>query len=403
MPANLSAVALERNAAKDLFQTVSDIGPILSQYVEVEESERRLSRQVMNLLKEAGLLRLFLPKSLGGLETDPLTTAKLVEEISSYNTAAGWAMMVANTAAFWNSRLSDKGIEEIYANGPDTIMAGAFHPPMSATRTDGGFVINGKSPLTSNAHEADWFFVTAFVIENGQLKMNNGMPEVIGAIMKAKEIKIVDTWYTIGMKATDSNDICAEDVFVPLHRSFPLMPEFLRNSHFDGPLYRFPAIGASIASLITPVALAVARNSIKELKSLAEKKVPFASMVSIREKGSIQRKLGIAESLVQSSRAFLHQEISHCWNKTITGEKISLEERGSLLLAVTHTNQSCLQATELMYSAAGTSGIYTKNKLSHYFTDAQVIRHHGFSNESRYETAGQIYFGLQPDLAVILF
>jgi hypothetical protein len=56
-----------------------------------------------------------------------------------------------------------------------------------------------------------------------------------------------------------------------------------------------------------------------------------------------------------------------------------------------------------MYSAAGTSGIYTRNKLSGYFCDAQVIRHHGFANESRYETAGQIYFGLQPDLPVIVF
>ena len=84
-------------------------------------------------------------------------------------------------------------------------------------------------------------------------------------------------------------------------------------------------------------------------------------------------------------------------------QPITLEERASLLLAITHTNQTCLQAVELMYSAAGTSGIYTRNKLSGYFCDAQVIRHHGFANESRYETAGQVYFGLQPDLPVIVF
>jgi alkylation response protein AidB-like acyl-CoA dehydrogenase len=282
-------------------------------------------------------------------------------------------------------------------------MAGAFHPPMKATPVDGGYVINGRSPLTSNVHEAQWIFVTAFVMENEQIKTNNGIPEIIGVAMKSGECEIVDTWYTIGMKATDSNDISVNNVTVPQHRSFALAPEFQPNKYYKGLLYKLPAIAASIASLISPVAIAVANNAIQELKLLADKKVPFASMVSIREKGTVQRKLGIAQANVRSSRAFLHQEISFCWNKTLAGERVSLEERAALLLAVTHTNQTCQQATELMYSAAGTSGIYLRNKLAHYFTDAQVIRHHGFSNESRYETAGQVYFGLQPDLPVIMF
>ena len=85
------------------------------------------------------------------------------------------------------------------------------------------------------------------------------------------------------------------------------------------------------------------------------------------------------------------------------GEIIPLEERATLLLAVTHTNQTCVQAVDLMYSVAGTTGIYLKNKLAHCFTNAHVISQHGFSNESRYETAGQIYMGLQPDLPVIVF
>ena len=221
--------------------------------------------------------------------------------------------------------------------------------------------------------------------------------------MDAKAVKILDTWYTLGMCATDSNDIEANDVFVPEHLSFPLAPVFEPNHYFQGPLYRFPAIGSGIACLIAPVALAVAQNAIGELKSLAERKVPFGSMVSIREKGTVQRKLGIAEALVQSSRAYLHQMISSCWSKVVEGTSISLEEKANVLLSATHTNQSCLQAIDLMYSAAGSSAIYSKNKLSRCLTNAQVIRQHGFANDSRYETAAQIHFGLMPDLPVVAF
>ena len=388
---------------KTLLEKVNEIGPAISQYNDEGENNRRIPQPVLQALREAGFLRLFLPKSLGGIEADPLTTAKLVEEVARHNTAAGWSMMVSNVSIWWCNRLPDKGVEEVYRNGPDTFIAGAFHPPMQATPVEGGYSINGRSPLTSNVNEAQWIFVTAFVMEQGQIKMNNGIPEVIGVFMNAADCKIIDTWYTFGMKATDSNDIVANDVFVPGHRSFPLIPQFQPNSHFMSPLYQFPAIGASIASLISPVALAVARNAIQELKALAEKKVPFGSMVSIRERGSVQKKLGMAEAFVQSSRAYLFQTITECWNKTLAGERLSLEERGGLVLAVTHTNQSCVQAVDLMYSAAGTTGIYKKNKLAHYFTDAQVIRQHGFSNDSRYETAGQIYFGLQPDLPVVMF
>jgi len=54
-----------------------------------------------------------------------------------------------------------------------------------------------------------------------------------------------------------------------------------------------------------------------------------------------------------------------------------------------------------MYPAAGTNGIYLKNKLAYYLADAQVLRQHGFMNENCYETAGQVYFGLPPDLPII--
>lgn len=390
-------------ANTSLLEIVKEIGPNLSQYCEEEERDRKPSQRTLDTLKEAGLLKLFLPKSLSGIEADPITTARLVEEVALHNTAAAWSMMVANTSAWWSSRLSEKGIDELYSNGSNTMIAGAFHPPMKATPVDHGYLINGRSPLVSNVHAAQWIFATAFVMDNGQIKVNRGIPEIIGVFMNPDDCQIIDTWHTIGMKATDSNDVAAKGVFVPEHMSYALTPVYERNRHFHGKLYHYPAIGASIGSLIVPVALAVARNAIRELKTLAENKVPFGSSVSIRDRGSVQRKLGLAEACVQAGHAYLNDALIRCWSKTMAGETVTLDERASLLLAVTHTNQTCLQAVELMYSAAGTSGIYTKNKLSGYFCDAQVIRHHGFANESRYETAGQVYFGMQPDLPVIAF
>ena len=401
METAMTSVPGAKISGNHLMDTFSRIAPVLSQHVEEEENSGRLSSPVVDALRDAGFFKLFLPKSLGGLETDPLTMAKIVEEVASYNTAAGWSLMVANSPLTILSRIPEKGVEELFGNDPDAFVAASVHPPMTANRTEGGYSINGRNPLVSNVHEAKWVMTFALVMEGGQLKINNGHPEILGVFMKAKDCRIVDTWQVLGMRATDSNDVEAKDVFVPDHRLCHIMPEFNAGYHFKGPLYRFPAAGANIACLLAPVSLAVARNAINELKAIAAKKTPLGSMVTIRERGVIQRKLGRAEALVQSARAYLHSTIAKCWYETLAGETISLEEKADLLLAATHTNQSCVEAIELMYTAAGSSGIYLKSKLAHHLTDTQVLRQHGFMNESRYETAGQVYFGLRPDLPII--
>jgi alkylation response protein AidB-like acyl-CoA dehydrogenase len=387
---------------KNLLQVAGALSTVLSQNITEEENNGRLSSSVVNALKQAGFYKLFLPKSLDGLEADPLTVAKVVEEVAKHNTAAGWSLMVANTTLNMISRMSEKGVKEIF-DGPDVFIAGSVHPPMRATRVDGGYLINGRNALVSNVHEAQWIMMLAIVIEGEQPKIIEGHPVILGVYMNAKDCRIIDTWKVLGMRATDSNDVEAKDVFVPDHRLFALTPEFHPNPYFEGPLYRYPAAGANVACLLAPVSLGVARNAINELKALADKKTPLGSMVPIRERGVVQRKLGRAEALVQCARIYLHQKISECWNKTLAGETISLEEKADLLLAAAHTNQSCTEAVELVYTAAGTNGIYLKNKLAHYFTDAQVLRLHGFMNESRYETVGQVHFGLPPDLPIITF
>jgi len=395
------AIPVSSENGKELFHEAAKLNSLLGEHIIEEENNGRLSSTVVSALREAGFYKLFLPVSLGGLEAEPLSVAKVVEEVASHNTAAAWSLMVANTTLPMLSRIPEKGIEEIFDNDPDAFIAGTVHPPMMATRVEGGYIINGRNPLVSNVHEAQWIMVLALVIEKGQPVMKDGHPDILGVYMKATDCNIIDTWQVIGMHATDSNDIEAKDVFVPDHRICYLMDEFKPGLHFAGPLYHFPAAGGNIACLLAPVTIAVAQNAIQELKAIANKKTPLGSMVPIRDRGVVQRKLGMAEALVRSSRIYLHDTIDKCWRKVFSGESVSLEEKAGLALAAAHTNQSCVEAVELVYTAAGSSGIYKKNKMAHYLSDAQVLRQHGFMNESRYETAAQVFLGMQPDLPII--
>ena len=67
--------------ADQLLERARSIGPMLREHSEVAERERRLPKAVLDTLAEAGFQRMLVPRSLGGLEVDPLTCARVVEEV----------------------------------------------------------------------------------------------------------------------------------------------------------------------------------------------------------------------------------------------------------------------------------------------------------------------------------
>jgi indole-3-acetate monooxygenase len=384
-----------------LIEAARRIAPVIREHNQEAERERRLSPPVLAALHEAGLLRMCTPRSLGGLEADPLTRALVIEEVSGHDSAAGWSLANPLDWAYLCARLPDEGAEEIYGRGADIVIAAQFGRPMQAVRVQDGYRITGRAPFVSNCHDANWIATTAAVMAGDQSRPE-GEPDAVMAYLPRDSCEVIDTWHVMGMRGTGSNDVAVTDVFVPRARTFPFVPEFTPGSHYQGPLYRFPLIGI-VATSLPPLVLAVARRAIEEVSALAQGKVPVAASTSLRERSSAQAKLAQAEAVLRAGRALLYDTLSDTWQATLAGETFSLTQKADVLLAMTHAMSSAVKAVELMYSVAGTSGIYTRNPLERYFRDAQVLRHHAFGAETRYETVGQVYLGLPPDFPALAF
>jgi indole-3-acetate monooxygenase len=330
-----------------LFAAAEHIGGILTATIDNDEQKGRLSQPVITALANEGFYKLFMPSSLGGLETDPLTVAKLVEKIARYNAAAAWSIMVTNTANWFYKYLPEDALKDMNVLNGKSFCAGTFAAPVMAEKTDGGFMVRGQVPLCSNVHEAGWIMLLAMVMQDGAPVMHNGIPEIRGVALKKEDCHIVDTWQVFGMKATDSNDIAVTNSFVPYYRCYALAPNPEVSEHYKGALYRFPLTGIISCSLIVPTALAIATNAINELKLLIAK-VPAGSSVSLKEKTSFQRKLAMAEAMVGSARAYLHQSLTSCWNKVESGDPASVEDRSLLLLTGSYVNHSCVNAVDMV-------------------------------------------------------
>lgn len=379
----------------DLLEGARKLGPLIADHAEEAERQRRPSPHVMAAVREAGLLRLFTPRSLGGLEVDPVTCARVIEEVAGFDSAAGWSLMVGNSVDWWCARLPDEGPEELYAAGPDAVIAAAFHPPIEAVRVEGGYRVTGRNPLASNIHEASWLMFTALVA-------GDDPTTVIGAIVAAGEAQVYDTWHSLGMRGTDSNDVAVNDVFVPASRTFVLQPEFQPGSRYGGALYRFPGMGEA-AVVLCPVALAIARRALDELHELAQGKTPFGAASVLRERAVAQRTFARAEATLRSARLLFYDTLRTTWDRTVAGGGFTLEQKADLALAAAHATVSAVAAVDLVWSLAGSTGLYARNRLERHFRDIHTIQHHGFVSESRYETAGQVYLGVEPEFGLVAF
>jgi indole-3-acetate monooxygenase len=379
------------STTETLLDAVAELGPVIREHAGEAEAGRRLAAPAMEALRGAGLFRMLLPRSLGGLEVDPVTFAQVAEALSRHDPAAGWVLQAGNTGAWWGARLPDEGAEEIFGSNPDTLMAAAFHPPLAGVAVEGGFRLTGRRPLASTIHDSEWLFVTAIVGEGA-----------VGAVVRAEEAAVVDTWHSLGMRGTDSNDVVLDDVFVPARRTFPLMPGFVPGSHYGGPLYTIAAV-TSIGIVLAPIALAIAREAIEALRALAPTKMSLGSMRTLRDRSVAHARVGTAEGLVRSARVFLHTTLEESWQRAVAGERATLEQRAGDLLACAHATKSAVEAVDLVYSLAGSSAIYERSPIERHFRDIQTIRHHGFICESRLEAVGQVLLGLEPEFELLHF
>ena len=270
-----------------LLAAAREIGPLIRKHADEAEQQRRLSKPVLEALRKTGLLKMATPKSLGGLESDPITRALVVEEVGRHDSAAGWTLENPIDWAFFCSRLPDEGAEEIYAKGGDTLIAAQFGRPINAKTENDGYRISGRAPFVSNCHDADWISCTALVDAD---KHPDSEPETRMVYFPADQCEIIDTWYTMGMRGTGSNDIEVKDAFVPKARTFPMQPEYEPGSHYKGPLYRMPIVGAAGTGIPTPM-LGVARRALEEVTEIALTKNPVAATGLLKERSSAQIQL----------------------------------------------------------------------------------------------------------------
>src|SRR5438874_7841594 len=101
---------------------VRAIAPLLEAAAQEIESQRRLTEPVLAALKQAGLFRILVPRSLGGAELPLAAFAAVLEEVAQADASTAWGLSqnsgICREAAF----LPPPAAREIFGD-PDMAVA----------------------------------------------------------------------------------------------------------------------------------------------------------------------------------------------------------------------------------------------------------------------------------------
>jgi alkylation response protein AidB-like acyl-CoA dehydrogenase len=356
------------------------------------ERTRQIPRPVFEAIARARLHQLYLPKSLGGQEVDPLTFVRVIEEVARADGSVAWALGIWATYGVFGGYLPEAAAREIYA-APDSVIAGTVNPTGTARAVPGGYRVSGRWGYGSGIAHASWVLGNCIVYDGDDRRLNrDGSPEQRIVFVPAPDCQIKDTWHVGGLRGTGSNDYSFADVFVPEERT---CLAFVAPPTQSGPLYRCP-FGTTFVASITAPALGIARGALDAFQELAGAKTPTGTTGLLRDRVPAQIDYARAEALLRSARAFLFETIEEVWETAVAGREVTAEQRALVRIACTHAAQSAAQAVDLVRNAGGATVLYESSPLERAFRDVHAATQHFGVSPLYFEIGGKVLLGLSP-------
>jgi alkylation response protein AidB-like acyl-CoA dehydrogenase len=365
-----------------------------ARHAAASDRDRRLPDELVRELADAGVYRLLVPASLGGLEAHPADLAAVVEDLARGDGAAGWCAAIGATSGVVAAYLPEDGAGEVFGGGR-AIAGGVFAPRGRAVAAEGGgYTVSGRWPFASGCESCTWLMGGCVVEDGGSPRLlANGQPDVRLMLAPAADVAIHDTWTTMGLRGTGSHDIEFALLDVPERHSASLFSD--RPLH-DGPLYAFPVFGL-LALAIGAVGLGIARGALGDIVELAGGKTPTGSRRRLADRAAVQEGVARAEAELRAARAFLHESIAAAWRTASATGEVPLDERGGLRLAATHAAETGAAVTAAAHRMGGGTAVYESSPLARRFRDAHVATQHMLVSPATWELAGRVLLGLPTD------
>lgn len=363
----------------------------LAQRAREAEELRRLPELTVKELAETGLTELLKPAGYGGQQADFSAIFDPVRRLAHGCTSTAWN---AGFYTLHNWMLALFG-EQAQADGFSSVpfLASApLAPTGRGTPTTDGVRLTGRWSWATGVMDGNWTIVGALCGRDDAI-----YPAL--ALIPAADISIVDVWHTDGMRATGSNDIVVDDVFVPEHRLVKVTDIYAGTApgaHLhDADVYRWPMVPALALTAAMPALGAAEKVTEIFTQRLCERVIAYEG-TSQKDKPAAQARLGQARVRLRALHGLLHDTTHRIDSLLASGNKVPRPVRADARLAAAHIVKESRSVVADLLEASGASAHFLTSPLQRAKRDIDVISGHVvFDYDVSRELAGALAIGLK--------
>jgi alkylation response protein AidB-like acyl-CoA dehydrogenase len=369
--------------------------PLLDEHGAEMDRRREVTPEVVDALVQADMLRLLLPRSLGGQEMQLVEYAKTIEALGYADASVGWFINQSNVSSSTSAAAMPHDTALAVFGPPHVGLAwGARHNRSTAIKVPGGYRLTGTWSFASGGRHTTWLGAHS-AVQNPDgtplIAAHRGRQDDRSFVFLRSEANIIDDWQVLGLRGTGSDSYSVENLFIPDERAPARDAPAERRE--KGPLY---VIGSTLlyATGFCSVTLGLGRRLFEAYGDLTRGgKHSRASVNSMANNNATQREIGQLEAKLSAARAFLHEAALEAHDAAAAG-KLSLDHRIRLRLATTYGMNEATEVSIASYRAAGTTAIMNSAPFERRFRDAMSASQHLQAMQPHIEMVGRHILGV---------
>ncbi|MEX3581664.1 MAG: acyl-CoA dehydrogenase family protein [Burkholderia sp.] len=395
--AERNAIGLDESIAEheQLIEKAADVADVLAEESRAADTERRLTDRAVAAMTEAGLMRLFTPRRLGGYEARPSTLFEVCYALGRGCCSASWVASVLNMGNYMIAHFPEKTQDEVWAGNRDTRTALIIAPSRAQVeRVDGGVVVTGEWGYASGSLHTEWI---GALITKG---VDPGDETINFVLMPTRELEIRDTWHITGMRGTGSNTVVANRLFIPRHRVTAYAPIVTGKSRLLSEphrLYSGAFSGLLSLGLLGPQ-LGAIEAALQLVRDQAhERRVASSTFKSQAVSPSFQTAIAEASLTIDGARLHARRIVETVEHHALAGTLPDEIMRSRFRMESTRVTQMCREAIDRLMTAYGSAAFMESNPLQLIWRDLNVAsRHAGFGMGIPQLVYGRALVGLDP-------
>jgi alkylation response protein AidB-like acyl-CoA dehydrogenase len=362
------------------------------------DRENRFFQEDFEELRASGYLNIALPPEFGGPGLRLAEVARLQNRLAAYAPATAiavnmhiyWTGVAADLyragdmSARWILEEASRG--HVFASGHSE--SGNDLPILlsntKAEKVAGGWQFTGRK--TFGSLSPVWTYLGVHAMDTSDPEH----PVVVHGFMPRDAVgyHIEETWDTIGMRATQSQDTVLEKAFIPDELVvLTSAPGFGGASYFHLSVFAWALLGFSA------VYSGIARRAYDLTVASMSQRTSIALTRSLAYHPEVQHNVADMRMALESIEAHLDRVTTDWSNGVDYGHDWPVK----IVSAKHMITQQAWQVVDTAMDLTGGSGIFKRSRMEQLFRDARLGRMHPANTFLAHELVGKLSLGINPD------